>query len=460
MATDCSQTVMEFQEVDGRRVLGDFDGGNLTSDGGALLLREADLHSRITERFASCFDDRRDAGRIEHTVLSLLRQRVHGLALGYEDVNDHETLRHDAAFHLLAGEGDFEEPLAGKSTLNRLEVSASVSRRNDRYHKITFHPDRFHGVLRDLFFESHREAPAEVVLDLDATDLPLHGAQEGRFFHGYYDGYCYLPLYIFCGDHILHAELRVSNIDAAKGAIEALAAIVEEIRRRWPKTRIIIRADSGFCRDWLMNWCEEKGVCYVLGLAKNERLLGLCARQLERARRKHLVTKLPARVYTSLRYRTRDSWSCKRRVVAKCEHINGKANPRFVVTNLLSCEMGDADLYERGYCPRGDAENRIGEQMDLFADRSSCSAFDANQLRLAFSAMAYSLFLCVRRALAGTELERARPQTVRLRLFKIGALVRTSVRRIVLAFASGCPWAGLVRQCLAGIRSLPPPLAA
>jgi hypothetical protein len=458
MSTDCNQTVMEFQALDGRRVVADFDGGEITTDGGALLLREADLRSRITERFAACFDDARCPARAQHSVLAMLRQRVHGLALGYGDVNDHEALRHDPVFHLLAGEADFDAPLAGKSTLNRLEVSASASHRNARYHKISFNLQRFLAELLEMFFESRMEAPAQIVLDLDATDLPLHGAQEGRFFHGYYNHYCFLPLYIFCGDDLLHVELRSANIDAAKGTIEALALIIAELRRRWPSTRIIIRADSGFCREEIMHWCEENGVCYVLGLAKNNRLTGLCARPMEKARRRHLITGKAARVYTSLRYRTLNSWSCKRRVVAKCEHISGKANPRFIVTNLLRCEVGDDDLYEHMYCPRGDAENRIGEQMDLFADRPSCSAFDANRLRLALSAMAYTLFVRVRRALAGTELERARPETVRLKLLKIGALVRTRARRVVLALATGCPWAGTIRRCLESLRGLGPPL--
>lgn len=460
MQTDCSQPELEFQGLNGRRVVADFDGGEVTSDGGALLLREADLKAGITRRFVECFEDKRDLKRVSHTLLSLLSQRVYGIALGYEDVNDHEALRHSALFHVLAGEGDLSTPLAGKSTLNRIEVSASENQRNERYHKIEFHAERFRSLLRDLFFEAHPKAPSEVVLDLDATDLTIHGNQEGRFFHGYYDAYCYLPLYIVSGDHVLHAELRRANMDAAEGSLEALAPIVADIRQRWPKTRIIVRGDSGFCREWLMDWCEREGVCYVIGLAKNGRLLELCAKQRERARRKHLVTKEPARIFTTIMYKTKKSWSQKRRVVAKCEHIAGKENPRFIVTNLLRSEVGDADLYENCYCPRGDMENRIGEQMELFADRISCSGFDGNQLRLSLSTIAYALFIRVREALRGTELERARPETVRLRLFKIGARIRTSVRRIVLSFASTHPWADLVRRCLAAIKGSPPPLLA
>lgn len=456
MPTLCTQTALEFQPLNARRVQADFNGGELTSDGGALLLREADLATGLTERLASCFDDGRDPARVRHSLLSLLRQRVHGIALGYGDVNDHETLRNDAMFHLLTGEQEFSRPLAGKSTLNRLEVSAAASSHDGRYHKVAFHLDRLHGLLRALFLEAHEQAPREVTLDLDATDVELHGNQEQRFFHAYYDSYCYLPLYIFCGDHLLHAQLRPANTDASAGSVEALTPIVADIRRRWPECRIIIRADSGFCREPIMEWCEQNGVSYILGLARNNRLTGRCARQIEKARRRHLATKAPARVYTSFGYRTLKSWSCRRRVVAKCEYIAGKANPRFVVTNLLGCELASADLYERGYCPRGDAENRIGEQMELFADRTSCSAFAANQLRLALSAAAYALMVKVRQALKGSELERARPETIRLRLLKIGARVITSTRRIVLSLASGHPWAALVHHCLARLHREPP----
>lgn len=460
MSTDIAQTVFEFQGLDGRSVVADFNGGEVTSDAGALLVREADLGHRVTERFASCFRDGRDARLVEHSLVSLVRQRVFGIALGYEDVVDHETLRSDAMFHVLAGEGDLGKPLAGKSTLNRLEVSSAVSNRNERYHKISFDRACFEALLRTLFFEAHAQAPAEIVLDLDATDVPVHGHQEGRFFHAFYDGYCYLPLYIFAGDHVLHAQLRPANIDAAKGSVEALEPIVADIKKRWPQTRIIIRGDSGFCREWLMNWCEQRGVCYILGLARNKRLLAICEKQLESARRRFLARGHACRLFKSFYYRTLDSWSQERRVVAKCEHIDGKANPRFVVTNLLGCEMRADELYERGYCPRGDMENRIGEQMEMFADRPSCHAFDANQLRLSMSAVAYALMCIVRNALAGTEMQRARPDTIRLRLFKIGAVVRASTRRIVLALASGHPWRALFAKCLAALRAARPPLAA
>ena len=461
MRTDCSQLQFPFQAHFSRTVVADFDGGEITSDGGALLLREADLSGSVTERFAGCFTDHRDPERTRHSLLEMVRQRVHGLALGYEDVADHEQLRRDSLFLVLAGREDFSEPLAGKSTLNRLEVSAAPERCDPRYHRIDFSHDKFHVLCREFFHEAIEEeqngAPAQVILDLDATDTPTHGDQESTHFHAYYDHYCYLPLYVFAGDHLLHAELRPSNIDAAKGSIGALAPIVESIRRRWPSCRIVVRGDSGFCRDWLMEWCEEHGVSYIFGLAKNERLKQRCAKKMEKARRRFLSTGKPARFYQSFTYRTRKSWSARRRVVAKCEHLAKGENPRFVVTNLLSCEISAQDLYENGYCPRGDMENRIREQLDLFGDRMSCSAMAANQLRLAMSAIAYVLMCRVRRALRNTELANAQPQTIRIKLLKIGARMKQSTRRIVLSFASGYPWKHLFAACYAALRGQAPP---
>lgn len=464
MQTQCEQLQFQFQGHFSRQVLADFDGGEVTSDGGALLLREADLSATITERFAACFTDHRDPERIRHSLAEMVRQRVYGLALGYEDVNDHEQLRRDSLFLLLAGREDLAESLAGKSTLNRLEVSAAAGRCNSRYHRIDFSLEKFHALCRELFFEAmeeeHEGPPAQVILDLDATDTPTHGDQEGTHFHAYYDHYCYLPLYVFAGPHLLHAELRPSNIDAARGSVEALCPIVAEIQKRWPACRIIVRGDSGFCRDWLMEWCEERGVNYILGLAKNERLKKRCAKLMEKARRRFLATGEAARFYETFGYRTRKSWSARRRVVAKCEHLAKGENPRFVVTNLLSCEISSRELYENGYCPRGDMENRIKDQLDLFGDRLSCSAMAANQLRLAMSSIAYILMCRVRRALRGTELANAQPQTIRLKLFKIGARVRQSVRRIVLSFASGYPWKDVFRSCYQALRAKAPPGAA
>jgi len=440
-------------------VVADFQGGHVTSDAGGLLIREADLGLNLTERFAHCFTDRRDQDRVEHSLVSLVRQRVFALAAGYEDVSDHETLRDDLLFRVLAGKEDLDERLAGKSTLNRLEVSASA-KSDERYHRFGFNPDAFHGLLRELFFEAHGSPPAEIILDLDATDLITHGDQEKTFYHGYYHGYCYLPLYITCGDHVLHAQLRPSNIDAPKGSVEALEPIVREIGKHWPQTRIIIRGDSGFCREELMNWCEERGLSYILGLARNQRLEAKCAKRMEQARRRHLLSGRAQRLYQCFGYRTEKTWSCRRRVVAKCEHLKKGANPRFIVTNLLSCEMNARDLYERGYCPRGDMENRIKDQMDMFADTMSCSAFDANQLRLAFSTMAYALISRLRLALTGTRMQRARPSTIRLRLLKIGALVTVSVRRVLVRMATGFPWQDVFTHCLNNLRAHPPPQSA
>lgn len=464
MQTEYEQLQFQFQGHFSHQVLADFDGGEVTSDGGALLLREADLSATVTQRFAQCFTDYRDPERIRHSLLEMVRQRVYGLALGYEDVVDHEQLRRDSLFLVLAGREDFAEPLAGKSTLNRLEVSAAAPRRDPRYHRIDFSLEKFHSLCRELFFEAmeeeHKGAPAQVILDLDATDTPTHGDQESTHFHAYYDHYCYLPLYVFAGPHLLHAELRPSNIDAARGSVEALLPIVAEIQKRWPACRIIVRGDSGFCRDWLMQWCEERGVNYILGLAKNERLKQRCAKLMEKARRRFLATGEAARFYETFGYRTRKSWSARRRVVAKCEHLAKGENPRFIVTNLLSCEISSRELYENGYCPRGDMENRIKDQLDLFGDRLSCSAMAANQLRLAMSALAYLLMNRLRRALRRTELENAQPQTIRLRLLKIGARVRQTTRRIVLSFASGYPWKDVFLSCYQALRAKAPPGAA
>jgi hypothetical protein len=380
------------------------------------------------------------------------------MVLGYEDLNDHDQLRRDPAFRTLCGEQGLESVLAGKSTLNRLEVSASQEHRCERYHKIRFDPHCLHALLRTLFIESCSKPPTEIVLDLDATDFKLHGQQEHRFYHGYYREHCYLPLYIFAdNDHLLHCELRPSNIDAAKGSVEALAPIIDDLKERWPQCRIIVRGDSGFCREELMSWLEERGVFYILGLAQNARLRGKCAGAAEKARRRHLRTGRPARLYTSFGYRTLKTWARRRRVVAKSEHLAKGANPRFVVTNLAACEMSNRDLYEHGYCPRGEMENRIKEQLDLFADRVSCSSFKANQLRMIFSAIGYVLVNTLRKALAGTEMARAQPSTIRLKLLKIGARVRMSARRIVFSCASGYPWKHVFEACWRSLRSTGPP---
>jgi hypothetical protein len=433
-----------FAPVEGREVVAAFDGGAITSDAGALLLGATDHAIRLTERFAKCFDDTRRQHLIEHEVVTLIGQRVFGIALGYEDLNDHDELRHDPMMAVLAGKLEARRedcaPLAGKSTLNRLELSRLQP---TRYHKISRNPIAIKRLLVDLFVEAHKRAPREIVLDLDATDDPLHGEQEGRFFHGYYDCYCYLPLYVFCGRHLLAAELRRASVDAAAGAVEELARIVAHIRQRWPKVRILLRADSGFARDELMAWCEANDVEFVFGLQQNERLVAEVTDELARATAKSQRTGKPVRYFKEFRYRTRRTWSRERRVIAKAEVTGDKPNPRFVVTSLKRYECKPKYLYEKLYCARGEMENRIKEcQLDLYADRTSSATMRANQLRLWFASMAYVLICALRRiGLHHTRFAKASCGTIRLKLLKIGALVSISVRRIKIAMASGCPTA-------------------
>jgi len=437
MPTDCSATEMAFGSCGGRKLVGAFDGGAITSNGGVVLLAAADRRIGLGARFAACFRDLRDGTRVTHTMADLLRQRIFGLALGHEDLIDHDALRHDPALGAaLDKPGD---ALAGKSTLNRLEHASKIG--VDRHHKFDHDPEAIERLFVDLFLDAHRTPQPRITLDLDATDDPIYGEQEGKHFHGYYDCYCYLPLYVFCGRHLLAAKLRPSSVDGADGAKEEVARIVAGIRERWPETEIVIRADSGFCRDDLMTWCEENGVKYVFGLAGNGRLLRRIALQSRQARRKSKRTGQPARVFADFEYRTLKTWSRKRRVIGKAEWTQGEANPRFIVTNL-GHEQGDARfLYEHLYCQRGEMENRIKEcQTDLFADRTPTPTMRANQLRLWLSSLAYVLMCAVRRiGLAGTKFERATCGTIRLQLLKIGALVTISVRRVKLAFATACP---------------------
>jgi hypothetical protein len=444
MPTQCSAEQLEFSCVEGRRVVAAFDGGTVSSDAGALLLGRTDQAIGLIDRLAGCFVDERDPELIEHSVRTLVGQRVFGIALGYEDLNDHEQLRHDPVFGTLLGKLAAKRrrecaALAGKSTLNRLELHPPEG--VNRYHKIRPVVEAIEQLFVELFVEAHREAPSEVVLDLDATDDPLHGHQEGRFFHGYYNSYCYLPLYIFCGEHLLVAKLRRSNIDGAAGAREEVERIIKQMRERWPQTRFILRADSGFCREELMGWCDENRVDYVFGLARNSRLVRSIGAELQAAAAESAASQEPARRFKELVYRTRKTWSRSRRVVAKAEHTGDKANPRFVVTSLSAEELPARELYEDFYCARGEMENRIKEaQLNLFADRLSTATFRANQLRLWLSSAAYVLMHALRRiGLAGTELGRACAHTIRLRLLKIGAVVRVSVRRVKLALSESCP---------------------
>jgi hypothetical protein len=425
-------------------VVAGFDGGDITSNAGALLLGQVDRGLGLVRRFAQCFSDRRDPRYVEHRVETLVGQRIFGLVLGYEDLNDHDELRRDPTFAVLAGKLNPVlrsncEALAGKSTLNRLE---HTPRRNGaKYHKIDCDGAQVDALLVELFLEAHERAPREIVLDLDNTDIPLYGGQEGRFFHGYYDEYCYLPLYVFCGRHLLLARQRRANVAGSDGAIEEATRIVAQIRRKWPKVHIILRADSGFSNDPLMSWCEANRVDYVFGLARNSRLEAALVVQLAEAKRLCMTSGKPARVFRDFPYRTIDSWSRARRVVGKAEHTPDGANPRFVVTSLKRSRLADARaLYQDLYCARGEAENRIGEQFELFADRASSATMPANQLRMWFSAMAYVLVDALRRVgLRHTQFADAAVQTIRLKLLKLGAQVRTSVRRIHFALGSGCP---------------------
>jgi hypothetical protein len=442
MQAECSADLFGFARVEGRAVVAAFDGGTMTSEAGALLLGATDRQIRMIERFAGCFTDYRAADLVVHEVPGLVAQRVFGIALGYEDLIDHDQLRHDPVMAVLGGKLAARRadcaPLAGKSTLNRLELSRPEP---TRYHKISYDAVAIEGLFVDLFLDAHSAPPPQITLDLDATDDPLHGHQEERFFHGYYDNYCYLPLYVFCGRHLLAAKLRPANIDASAGSVEEIARIIARIRQRWPRVRILLRADSGFAREALMAWCESNGVDFLFGLAKNARLNAEIETELAAAQEQSQRTGKPARRFKDLIWRTLRSWSRERRVVAKAEWTEGKANPRFVVTSLAREEHEARHLYEKLYCARGEMENRIKEcQLDLYADRTSSQTMRANQLRLWFASMAYVLICALRRiGLKHTQFARASCGMIRLKLLKIGALVCTSVRRIKLAMPSAFP---------------------
>jgi hypothetical protein len=466
MTTQCKPFQLEFHEIGRRKVVAKFDGGNITSDAGGLLLRETEKKTRIVHQFAQCFEDLRDPNRIEHSVKELVSQRVYGLALGYEDLNDHDELRQDPLLAVLIGKEDPEgedrvrnrdkgKAMAGKSTLNRLELTpAEPTETEKRYKKIIMREEEIDRLFVDVFLQAHAKAPEEIILDVDATDDPLHGNQEGRFFHGYYMNYCYLPLYIFCGEFLLCARLRPSNIDASEGTVEELKRIVEQIRDRWPDVKIIVRGDSGFCRERIMNWCEHNEIDYVFGLAKNERLKAIIVEELQQAQRLYEETEKAARVYKDFYYETLKSWSRKRRVVAKAEYLDKGSNPRFVVTSIEDQRMDVRAVYENLYCGRGDMENRIKEQqLWLFADRTSAGKIRANQLRLYFSSIAYLLLQALRRlGLKGTKMATAQCNTIRLKLFKIGAQVKISVRKVWISLASGYPYLELFHQIYRNLR--------
>jgi hypothetical protein len=469
MTTECNSSYLDFPMVGPRQVLADFDGGDISSDGGALLLRETERLTGVIRQFAACFTDHRNPDLTEHTVDELIAQRVYALALGYEDLNDHDDLRADPLLATVVGKldptgktrqrpRDRGKALAGKSTLNRLELTPIGADKDSRYKKIACHTHDVERLFVTLFLQAHARPPERIVLDLDATDDPIHGHQLGRFFHGYYKNYCYLPLYIFCGDHLLCARLRPADIDASAGSVKQVQQIVAQIRQAWPEVKITLRADSGFCREPIMAWCEGNGVDYVLGLAQNTRLKARIVTEQEQARVEFERTKEPARVFTDLQYRTLDSWSRERRVVAKAEHLDKGANPRFVVTSLEAEDRAAKLLYEEDYCGRGEMENRIKEQqLHLFADRTSAGTMRANQVRLFCSSMAYVLLEALRRlGLAGTDLAEAQCQTIRLKLLKIGALVRVTVRKVWVKLSSSSPYAEVFRRVHANLSRLRP----
>lgn len=465
MTTDCTTTTFAFQPLGTRDVHARFDGGTVTSDGGALLLGQAERLTGALQQFAQCFTDYRDADAIEHTVLQLLSQRVYGLALGYEDLNDHDRLRVDPLLATLVGKTDPSgqdrlrsqdkgKPLAGKSTLNRLELTPLDANAASRYQKIVADPQAIERLFVDLFVQAQQTPPAEIVLDLDATDDPLHGHQEGRFFHGYYKEYCYLPLYVFCGQQLLVSQLRTADNDASAGTVAMLDWLIPQLRTAWPAVRIVLRGDSGFCREAIMAWCENHNVDYVFGLAKNSRLEEAIATHVVDAHLRYLQTGVAARLFADFRYQTRDSWSRERRVVAKAEYLPKGPNPRFVVTSLAVEDWPADVLYEQRYCLRGEMENRIKEQqLMLFADRTSTAWLRSNQLRLWFSSLAYVLMQTVRcRGLAGTSQAKAQCGSLRQWLLKIGALVRVTARKVWVSLSSAWPYREVFAQVYANLR--------
>jgi hypothetical protein len=435
--SDCTATQLEFAPFKRRRIVSDFSGGEVSSDGGLLLLRQLERRLGLLERAAAVVSDPRDPERIQHRIVDMLKQRVFGLCLGYEDLNDHNELRRDV---LLQTAVERDTPLASAPTLCRLENRAS---RVGAW--------RLHEVIVERFVASFNETPTELVLDFDATDDPVHGQQEGRFFHGYYDHYCFLPLYVFCGEQLLVSYLRPSKIDAAKHAWAILALLVKRLRREWPLVKIILRADSGFCRHRLLTWCERHGVGYVVGLAKNRRLNGHTELARERLAKQFEATQLKQREFAEFYYAAR-TWGEPRRVIARLEYGAQGDNPRYIVSNLGA---DAATLYDALYCARGEMENRIKEaQLGLFADRTSCHYFAANQFRLLLASLAYILMERLRNlALAGTEFARLQTSTLRVKLLKIGALILRNTRRVRVLLSSAYPYQSIYAHALRAIDS-------
>ena len=424
---------LQFPDVNGRKIEGDFDGGEVSSDGGVLLVRQVDRWIGFTKRLAEVLPDPRDPDRITHSLESLLQQRLYGLALGYEDLNDHNALRHDVVWQTAAGR---DEALGSSSTLCRWENRAG---RKEAW--------LFHQVLFEQFVGSFEAPPEELILDFDATDDRVHGAQVNAFYNGYYGDYCFLPLYVFCGEQLLVSYLRPSNIDGARHAWAVLALLVKALRRQWPQVRILLRADSGFCRWKMFRWCDRHGVDYLVGVGKNTRLTTLSAELQAQAEAQHQQHGDKVRLFGEFAYKAHP-WDRERRVIVKAEHNAHGSNPRYLVTNRPELPQ---DLYEVKYCARGEMENHVkAQQLDLFSDRTSCHGWWANQLRLLFSGGAYVLLEALRRlGLEGTELARAQVGTLRLKLLKVGTIVVRNTRRVRLWFSSAFPLQELFRQCLA-----------
>ena len=471
--TESISQQLKFGVIKGRKVIANFDGGRITSDAGILLMAELDKKLKITARFAECFQDYRNSSYVDYSVHQLLTQRVYGIILGYEDVNDHDKLRYDPALAIALEKLNLiestEAVLAGKSTLNRLEYCPEtiIDQETSRYHKIEPLPQKIEKAFIELFLESYKKPPKSIILDLDVTDDQVHGNQEGAFFNKYYGGVCYAPLYIFCGHHLLVAKLRSSNVDPAEGALEELQRVIGLIRKKWKETHILVRGDSAYAREDIMKCCEEQaGVDYVLAMATNRQLKLRASDIIEKAQsdyeqRLEPVTALMETLfspdedleevgklvpestwYRSLCYKTQESWSRSRRVVTKVCHGSKGLKIRHVVTSLSASKIPPSQLYTDKYCPRGEMENRIKEQqLNLFSDRTSTQTFESNQLRLWLSSMAYVLLQAFRQyCLAKTSLAKATVGTIRLSLLKLGARITISCRRILVAIASSCPY--------------------
>ncbi|HAA32711.1 MAG TPA: IS1380 family transposase [Cyanobacteria bacterium UBA8553] len=489
-STDCIPEQFKFGRVKSRQVIVNFQGGTVTSDAGLTLIADLDQRLKITSRLAACFQDHRQANRVEHSVKSLVAQRVYGLVQGYEDLNDHEQLRHEPMFALAVGKlmGDGIKPvvLAGKSTLNRLEhcPETVTNRGESRYHRIGHNTADIEKLFVEWFLESYSKPPSTIVLDLDVTDDQVHGEQEGAYFNTYYDGVCYAPLYIFCGKHLLVAKLRPSNVDPADGALEQLKRVIELIRSRWPNVGILVRGDSAYAREEIMEWCESQvEVDYVFGLSKNSRLMTMTRETQRKARVSYEGTKqtvesfletlfhpdeelkevenlvLPCILYRSLNYQTEKSWSRLRRVVSKVEYSHTGVKIRFVVTSIPTNKVPPGELYTQRYCPRGEMENRFKEQqLELFSDRTSTHTFEGNQLRLWFSSVAYVLMNALREScLASTDLRCAQVGTIRAKLLKLGARLLVSVRRVLVSISSGCPYQDIFATAYQCLQTLPHP---